>query len=461
VNQLAVWTPTLEKIDYKLERWSRSHPTQDGKRLIIGMVVGGLTQYLTRVQGMTEEVTTLIKRKITKFLWDDASPMVSAQTMSGQFIDGGKKILDIQARNEAIDLMRLKSYLRLGDTRAKVADVLISQSIPKSQNIPTDTSRVNTFLQTWTPTTNKNSKLPSSLCGMLKTATKYQVDLDPISPSQALRKCMPVWYHKGQDIERNPQNNGRWAKCQRSNHKIKTVGEIYTYINETNGLCHFPRSNCACIPCRNARDKGCENPTKCRKAAQKLLDTLHPKWRPTDSEEADGTQNLNEQEKQQNEIARETGGPLFFNPDVTSQPTPTEEFRVFVKPGVPHINNVAGVIDDQQPGDGELTVSVWGTQENTGCKNPNSAFAIWYGVDDPRNFTSRTRGNSQTRQMGEYQALLAVLSWTPNLMKLHIRVSSSYTKDILTKYLLKNEGRGWSGVPHRKILQIIVATLRT
>ena len=51
VNQLVVWTPTLEKIDQGLKCWSKSHPTQDGKRLIIGMVVGGLTQYLTRVQG--------------------------------------------------------------------------------------------------------------------------------------------------------------------------------------------------------------------------------------------------------------------------------------------------------------------------------------------------------------------------------------------------------------------------
>lgn len=289
VNQLAVWTPTLEKIDHKLERWSRSHPTQDGKHLIIGMVVGGLTQYLTRVQGMMEEVTALIRRRITKFLWDDTSPMVSAQTMSGQLIDGGKKILDIHARNEAIDLMKLKSYLKLDDTHprwAKIADAPISQSIPKSQNIPDDISRVNTFLQTWMPTTNKNSKLPSGLRTMLKTATKYQVDLDPPFPSQALRRCMPVWYHKGQDEGKYPQNNGRWAKCQRSNHKIQTVEEMHTYINETHGIRHFPRSNCACLPCRNARNKGCEDPTKCRKAAQKLLDTLHPKWRPMNSEDA-------------------------------------------------------------------------------------------------------------------------------------------------------------------------------
>ena len=464
VNQLAVWTPTLKKIDYKLEWWSRSHPTQDSKHLIIGMVVGGLTQYLTRVQGMTEEVTTLIKQKITKFLWDDAAPMVSAQTMSGQFIDGGKKILDIQARNEAIDLMRLKSYLRLNDTHprwAKVADTLISQGIPKSQNIPTNTSRVNTFLQTWTPTTNKASMLPSSLHGMLKTATKYQVELDPLSPSQALHRCMPVWYHKGQDERKYPQNNGKWAKCQKSNHKIQTVGEIYPYINETNRLHHFPRLNCTCVPCRNAQNKGCGNPTICQKAAQKLLNTIHPKWRLTNSKEADSTQSLNEQKKQQNETAQEMGGPLFFNPDVTSLPTPTGEFCVFAKPGIPPINDIAGVVDDQQPGNGELTVSMWGTQENTSCENAKSAFVIWYGVDDLQNSTSHTRGNSQTRQMAKYQALLVMLLQTPSLVKLHIRVSSSYTKDILTKHLSKNEEKGWSGVSHWKILQIIVASLRT
>ena len=31
VKQLAVWTPTLEKIDFKLKKWSKSHPTLDGK----------------------------------------------------------------------------------------------------------------------------------------------------------------------------------------------------------------------------------------------------------------------------------------------------------------------------------------------------------------------------------------------------------------------------------------------
>ena len=70
VNHMAVWTPVLEKINVKLKRWARSHPTQDGKHLIIGMEVGGLTQYLTCIQGMPKEIVETLNQKITKFLCD-------------------------------------------------------------------------------------------------------------------------------------------------------------------------------------------------------------------------------------------------------------------------------------------------------------------------------------------------------------------------------------------------------
>jgi hypothetical protein len=255
IKQLAVWTPVLEKIDSKLKSWSKSHPTQDGKRLIIRMVVGGLTQFLTRVQGMTSEVESLISRKISKFLWDDASPMVSAQTMSSPINAGGKKILDIQARNEAIEIMKLKSYLKIGPDRprwAQVADALMSRNIPKTQKVCDDESKYNTFLQTWSVKTGAKSELPDSLCKMLQAAKRHGVDINPPLPSLTLRNQMPIWFHKGQDEEKNPHNNGKWAICQRNIHKIKTVEDIKTYIDEIQGLRHFPRINCACRPCKTA-----------------------------------------------------------------------------------------------------------------------------------------------------------------------------------------------------------------
>lgn len=48
----APWVTIVEKVEKNLTRWGRSHPTMDGRKLIIQMIVGGMTQYLTKIQGM-------------------------------------------------------------------------------------------------------------------------------------------------------------------------------------------------------------------------------------------------------------------------------------------------------------------------------------------------------------------------------------------------------------------------
>ena len=316
IDQTAVWTPTLERITTRLGQWAKSHPTQDRKRLIIGMIIGGLTQYLTRVQGMSVEVKTIISRKITAFLWDDASPMVSASVMSGQIETGGKKILDIKARNEAIELMKLQSYLRLDKNClrwARIADILIKGNIPISQNVRDGATAQNTFLQMWTVKTGAKSTLPKSLSKMLHTVRKYGVDINPPLPSMSLQMQMPVWFHKGQNPEMNPRNNGNWADCQQLTYDIWTVGEMEEYVNETQTLRHSMRKNCACDPCRTAQTKGCPNPAKCCQAAKKILDLLHPKWRPRPLtlEDLDCLQLSNEQ-IQENASSQENGGDIVL-----------------------------------------------------------------------------------------------------------------------------------------------------
>ncbi|PBK86320.1 hypothetical protein ARMGADRAFT_940926 [Armillaria gallica] len=56
VKQVDVWTCTLDKIEENLGRWELGHPTMEGCQLIIIMVVSGMTQYLTKVQGMPANV---------------------------------------------------------------------------------------------------------------------------------------------------------------------------------------------------------------------------------------------------------------------------------------------------------------------------------------------------------------------------------------------------------------------
>ncbi|PPQ71789.1 hypothetical protein CVT25_005500 [Psilocybe cyanescens] len=117
IDQTGVWGPTIEKLNARLKQWDRGHPTQNGRRLIVGMEVGGLTQYLTRVQGMPKQIEKEITRTLTKFMWDGGSSMVNATTLSRQVKEGGKDLLDLEARNDAIELMKLRSYLAAPDER--------------------------------------------------------------------------------------------------------------------------------------------------------------------------------------------------------------------------------------------------------------------------------------------------------------------------------------------------------
>ncbi|KIK32999.1 hypothetical protein CY34DRAFT_27120 [Suillus luteus UH-Slu-Lm8-n1] len=51
------WESVLNNINIALKRWKNDYPTLDGKRLIVQMIVGGMTQFLIKAQG---------------FIWDNA-----------------------------------------------------------------------------------------------------------------------------------------------------------------------------------------------------------------------------------------------------------------------------------------------------------------------------------------------------------------------------------------------------
>lgn len=66
-----IWAPLVEKIDMELERWEKVNPTIEGRKLIVQMVVGGMTQYLTNVQKMTGQVEKRLTKRIRHFLWGE------------------------------------------------------------------------------------------------------------------------------------------------------------------------------------------------------------------------------------------------------------------------------------------------------------------------------------------------------------------------------------------------------
>ncbi|KAF9561170.1 hypothetical protein CPC08DRAFT_635824, partial [Agrocybe pediades] len=179
LNQVAIWTPTVDKITHKFNKWSRNHPTPEGRRLIVGMVAGGLTQYLTRVQGMHADIEDIIRRKINKFMWDGGTAMINADLMSLDHKKGGRRVLNIKARNESIYLMKLQRYLTTTNRPkwAKVADRLIALNVPKSRDQVDPIIRKNIFLQNWTPRERGTPALPKSIREMLTTAKKHKVSI--------------------------------------------------------------------------------------------------------------------------------------------------------------------------------------------------------------------------------------------------------------------------------------------
>ncbi|KAF8177917.1 hypothetical protein K438DRAFT_2022119 [Mycena galopus ATCC 62051] len=153
VDQVGTWARTIEKVDAALEQWELGKPTMEGRRLIILMVVGGMTQYMAKVQGMPKEVETRLEKRVRKFLWaEKTNASVNQETVYAPADLGGKNLLDIVARNEAIAITWLKSYLKFGKERplwALAADSLLSYHAQAADDNVDPETRVNMFLQAW------------------------------------------------------------------------------------------------------------------------------------------------------------------------------------------------------------------------------------------------------------------------------------------------------------------------
>ena len=90
------------------------HPTLYGKRLIVQAVVGGHTQFLTKAQGMPPHVEAAIKKIIRDFIWDnDEHPRRALEYLYRPLKEGGLNLLDIEARNDAIELVWMRDFLNL------------------------------------------------------------------------------------------------------------------------------------------------------------------------------------------------------------------------------------------------------------------------------------------------------------------------------------------------------------
>jgi hypothetical protein len=189
VNQVDTRTRTLEKIDKALDQWELGHPTMEGRRLITLMVVGGMTQYLTKVQGMPTDIEARLENRIRKFLWTEkASVTVNKETIYAPADLGGKNLLDIITRNEAIAVTWLQSYLSFGDDRplwAFVADEILAKKAPAGDLNINEALRRNMYLQNWRPVL---ADIGTDLRKMIQVGDNYDVQMEALAISRKTQR---------------------------------------------------------------------------------------------------------------------------------------------------------------------------------------------------------------------------------------------------------------------------------
>jgi hypothetical protein len=224
VDAFGVWTPVLEKIDSDYERWARLNPTLTMKKNIDQIIAGSRSQYLAQVNVMPPAVTKHILKAQKDFVNDSKSSMIARDSLRAPRDQGGIGLFDLEARNEALLLLKAASLAESDVEKhshwASLALHRLSKHIVKSPAVAEE-ARTNLMVQN----IKVNQRDPPVIHkAMVKCLNKYGLSFETVHPSTELQRSMPLWHHPGEDPQKRQVNNGQKAKCLRGKHVALTIG---------------------------------------------------------------------------------------------------------------------------------------------------------------------------------------------------------------------------------------------
>ncbi|KAL1705201.1 hypothetical protein EV121DRAFT_204012 [Schizophyllum commune] len=393
--------------------------------------------------------------------WEHKKPLIAASTIQDDPERGGVKLIDIKARNAAIDVEWTRRYLTLEErpTWTYVLDAVCRMHLLAKDRGKCDAdSFVNTLLQI--VDVNKQS-LPRVSRRTMKAIEKHKARFDPINPSKDIKERMPLWHHIFIPLSKKPVYNSTHGKCMRTHHGIRTVGEAVAMMrNVLDQPRHATRPTCACEGCEEMRARGCNNPNGCAHAAKTLLDKLPAKWDPRIDFRV--SRKLTADEATKNEAAKEEKRALIFDPEVAEETTMQECYRIF------------GLANNQDPVEitGEtlteapykrifvMEESYFASELDQTCENDVAqvGVGIWAGENDTMNKNIRTA--RKTKGSGVITGMLEVIRSARPDENLEIVINNQLIARALTDNLKKLEDDGWLDFPNRKLMMTLVAKLR-
>lgn len=218
-------------------------------------------------------------RLVRSYFWDGACPLINLETLYAPIEMGGRKLLDLRTRNEAIQCMKIKEWLNFSPDRAKwafVCDEIIRICSSESHQVIDRALLHSPVLQKWNITI---SSIPDEIKALVKGVETYGVRLEGAGFSESLLRSMPVWNHA--QATRKLRHGARASVCLRTIHSVVTLGDIQDIADLSTVEGHRRSyAHCECAGCLPLRDRGCPRPNECIKRAKMYLDELAPKWKP-------------------------------------------------------------------------------------------------------------------------------------------------------------------------------------
>ena len=332
VKEITPWEPILDKVRMTLQCWNKGHPTLDAKRHIVQMFAGGMTQFLTKAQGMPCQIEDALVKIICSFIWDEstAPPMIAIKKLYTPKEQGGINLLNIPAWNRAIDLTWLRAYLDLSPSRpnwAFVTDAIINHIHP---DVEPGTYPANFSLTSWSPPTqgHRAATLPPCVLKMIKMAKAADLTFVPLKLSKHLKLQLPAWFHMGAPPCTYHKSRDECLKGVHGISKVKNLVKLCKRLCQDNSE-HAPWHNCKCTSCKSDRTKGCKDPHKCASAAEAIVIKLSLKFNPTTPTQKDGLTLTHQRHEKNARADVANGDELVFNPSVMTRTNLSECFRIF------------------------------------------------------------------------------------------------------------------------------------
>ncbi|THU75665.1 hypothetical protein K435DRAFT_706713 [Dendrothele bispora CBS 962.96] len=180
---------------------------------------------------MPKSIEKLVTKRVQNFIWAEKEKNpVNKELVYSPIEIGGWKVLNIEARNRAIDIIWVKSYLKFGNDCplwAKVADAILAHYTPKSEDGVDKRCRINPILQSWKTSPPKHAKTAAAndLQCLIKTIKTFNIRQEGLAFSREQQRQMPIWYHKHADPAIRKLNRSTASECLKTKHKIFTVGQ--------------------------------------------------------------------------------------------------------------------------------------------------------------------------------------------------------------------------------------------